>query len=456
MKITAISFHPQSKGILYLQLYETIKTEILNGHMKQGDQLPGIRTCAKMLNISKTTVENAYQQLLMEGYVINQPQVGYFIDADATHITLRKEMMQKEHVIPETTHQIDLRSSSIDVKGFDVSVWFHYLKQFLYEETAMMSYGDPQGEYVLRRALQKYGYAMRGVLCREEQIVVGANFQSLLYLICSMFEKQKTVGMEYGGFPLAEQVFKDCGFQIVYLRHNENGILMDDLKRHDIGILYINSASCGTKKKALSAHLRKQILDYAKTKQILILEDDHNGELRYQSRLSLAMQGFDHQDTLIYMRSFSKLLLPSIRISYMVLTQHYTQIYRAKKHCYHPSASKMEQLAFAHYLMDAHMEKQIRRLKRRYEQKSTLMMQCIEKEMPHKKYLLDESALQILLEVDQKYLDSYIAAAEKKDILIQKHPLGMLALSFAAASEDEIHEAIHQLTEIMHCVEMNS
>ena len=70
------------------------------------------------------------------------------------HITLRKEMMQKERVIPETTHQIDLRSSSIDVKGFDVSVWFHYLKQFLYEETAMMSYGDPQGEYVLRRALQ--------------------------------------------------------------------------------------------------------------------------------------------------------------------------------------------------------------------------------------------------------------------------------------------------------------
>lgn len=449
MKVKTIHFVKQEGSPVYVQVYEAIKEDILRGYLHYGDQLPSIRHCANQLSLSRTSIEAAYQRLLLEGYIIAKAQKGYFVDVDEKNADLRKQILAKPKIEKVVEKEYDLRSSSIDATSFDTTIWMHYLKEVLQDEHVIMAYGDPQGEKELRVALQKYMYSMRGVLSQEEQIIVGASFQSLLYLICSLYEGKKVVGMEVGGFPQAEQVFQDCGFRIVMLKQDERGICMEDLYKQEIGILYVNSASCGSEKKALRSNRRSALLQYAKQKQILVLEDDHNGELRYRSKMRPAMQGFDRGQQVVYIRSFSKLLLPSLRMSFMVLNASLSKRYAKRKTRYNPSASKMEQLALARYISDGHLERQVRRLKKRYEKKSELMMDALQKEFPDMTMTLDESALQIILHLKSSIdIDAYIQCAKEHHILLQKSALGNITLSFAAIAEQEIVPLIHQLKEV--------
>lgn len=454
MKIKTLVLNPSQSQRRYLQLYDSICADILQGRMKKGDQLPSIRSAAKQLNVSRTTIENAYQRLLMEGLIVVLPQRGYFVDAEEAQSELRCDIMNTGIEKQPDEEWIDLRSSSIDAEAFDTNVWLHYIKLVLQNHTWLTSYGDSQGEYLLRKTLQKYSYAMRGVLCKEDQIVIGANFQSLLYLICSLYQGKKVIGMEKSGFIQAEQVFHDCGFTIIYLEFDEEGIDISELSKHDLGMLYINSASSGIKKRALHSKRRKELLTYIQEHDVILLEDDHNGELRYQTKLRPAMQGFDRSDHIIYMRSFSKLLLPSIRMSFMVLNESMHQIYKRKKQNYHPSASKLEQLALAHYLMDGHMEKQIRQLRKRYEANSSLMMELLETHFSSFTYLLDETSLQILLYPRRSHdVTAYIEAAKDQRILVQRYGKEALALSFASLSATTLKEALLLLAEVWKVVE---
>ena len=449
MKIKTIHFMKAEGNPLYVQVYDAIKHDILNGYLHYGDQLPSIRTCARQLSLSRTSIEAAYQRLLLEGYIIAKAQKGYFVDVDEKNADLRKVILAQVKPKKIAEKEIDLRSSSIDATSFDTAIWMHYLKEVLQDEHVIMAYGDPQGEKELRVALQKYIYSMRGVLSQEQQILVGASFQSLLYLICSLYEGEKVVGMEIGGFPQAEQVFQDCGFTLVMLEQDEGGVRMEDLRKHKIGILYLNSASCGSEKKALRSSRRSALLQYAKQEQILLLEDDHNGELRYRSKMRPAMQGFDRGQQVIYIRSFSKLLLPSLRVSFMVLNETFSARYAQRKNRYNPSASKIEQLALARYLSDGHLERQVRRLKKRYEKKSGLMLDALQEEFPTVTTTLDESALQIILHMDASIdIDVYIQRAFEHHILLQKSTLGEITLSFAAIGEADISSLVHQLKEI--------
>ena len=449
MKIKTLVLDTSQTGRRYMQLYESICADILQGRMKKGDQLPSIRHAAKQLNISRTTVENAYQRLLIEGFIVAQPQRGYFVDAEAAQSDLRREIMTSDIEKQADEEWIDLRTSSIDAEAFDTGVWLHYIKLVLQNHTWLTSYGDSQGEYLLRKALQKYSYAMRGVLCKEDQIVIGANFQSLLYLICSLYEGKKSIGMEKSGFIQAEQVFRDCGFTIVYLDHDEEGICVSECLKHELGMLYINSASSGTQKRALHSKRRSELLAYIQQRDVILLEDDHNGELRYQTKLRPAMQGFDRSDHIIYMRSFSKLLLPSIRMSFMVLNESLSLSYQRKKKNYHPSASKLEQLALAHYLIDGHMDKQIRQLRKRYEVKSTLMLELLSAHFSSFTATLDETALQVLMYPRKQLpLMPYVEKAREHHIFIQMYGKEALSLSFASLSAQRLTKTLLLLAKL--------
>ena len=424
----------------YLCLYEEIKKEILAHRMQYGDQLPSIRTAAKQLGVSVTTIENAYQRLCMEGLICAKAQRGYFVDVSERQAAMHQKIMQAAPHEEQDSKWMDLRTSSMDASLFDGTLWMHYLKDVLAQERWIMSYGDPQGEWILRKALVQYGYAMRGVLSKEDQIVVGANFQTLLYLIGSLYEGKRVIAMEESGFVQGEQVLRDLGFTIRYLPCDDAGIRMNALKAQDIGLLYVNSASCGINKKAMPQMRRSELLAYAKAHHILILEDDHNGELRYQSRMMPAMQGMDMGHQIIYLRSFSKLLLPSLRMSYAVLNDSLYQRYLRRKPNYHPSNSKIEQLAFAQYLRDGHMEKQIHRMRRRYEEKSTALWQLWRKRLPNESIVLDESALRFLYTPKQD-VQAYIDCAAQASILIQRHGAA-IALSFAAYSTQELQHIV--------------
>lgn len=446
MKIKTINFERKGNLPIYTQIYRKIQQDILSGYLKVGDQLPSIRKCEALCKVSKTSVERAYEQLLAEGYIISVPQIGYFVDVDKEHVTLRKEIIEQPKDIKKETIRYDFRSQTMDSDSFDMVLWKKYLKQVLDKPMEISTYGDAQGEAILRIALQNYAYSNRGVLSSSEQILIGSSFQSLLYILCGLLPQGVIIGMEESGFLPAETVFQDYGLEVCKIGMGDDGISIQELYASDVQVLYINSVSQGCNYQPVNKKKRKELLRWAKEKQALIIEDDHNGELRYLSKVTPAMQGFDMGKHILYIGSFSKLLLPSLRISYMVFTKELQEIFEKRKMNYSPTSSKLEQLALAHYITDGHLERHVKRLRKRYEQKSNQMLSLLKEHFPYAECILVEAALQIIVRFPHAVdIDRCIEKAKQRQIWIQKNTLNEFVLSFAAIKEEEMKEAIMEL-----------
>ncbi len=449
MKVKTIQLERKKGKAVYLQIYEKLRKDILSGYLVKGDQLPSIRKCEAMLKVSKTSVAHAYEKLMEEGYIQSYPQKGYFVEVEKESVQLRNQILAPSPIKNEAIHY-DFRSQTIDVDSFDLTLWKKYLKQVLDGHEEIATYGDPRGEISLRTALQKYAYTIRGVLCNENQILVGSSFQSLLYVLCPLLGKNQIVGMEQQGFLQAESVFTDYEMPIRFLKQDMDGINIQALYESDVTLLYLNSVSSGLNHQPISKRKREALLEWAENKGAWIIEDDHNGELRYVSKMTPAIQGYDIKGHIIYIGSFSKILLPSLRISYMVLPKTLNELYEKRLRSYAPTSSKIEQLALARYIVDGNLERHVRRLRKHYEQKSKHMLQILRKEFPNANIILEEAALQYVIQLDQSLdMENIVLQAKKQGILLQENNKENLVLSFAAIKMEDMKEAVHQLKEII-------
>lgn len=432
----------------YEIVYEKYKNDILNGFLSNHQPLPSIRQSCKLFKTSQTTIEHAYDKLVAEGYIISKPQIGYFVDIDKERIRLHQQIDQYQTPQEVISYVYDFRSQTVSQDSFEVNIWKRYLKDVLDDMTNMSTYGDSQGEYALREALCQYAYKARGVLCHPNQILVGSNYQSLLFVLCGLFEKGTVIGMEYQENSQAKRVFESYGYQIKMIQMNDEGIDMNDLKNYQIDVLYINSASQGLKRKPISQRLRNQLLSYTQDNQIFIIEDDYNGELTYYSRDRYALQGFSNNDNVIYCGSFSRLLLPSLRMSYMVFNQHYYHIYKQLKKQYGPTASKLEQLAFSRYIVDGYLQKHLKKLKKEYKEKNKYMLKSLQKYIDFPFYL-DEAYLSYHIQLHDINEKKLINECQKEHIAINPIHHHILSISFASISLSKIDNAVKLLSKII-------
>lgn len=432
----------------YEIVYKKYRDDMINGYLKKGDQIPSIRESCEIFKFSQTTIEKAYNQLLIDGYIMNIPQKGYYVSIDEERVRLHKQFEAYQIVQQPVTYLYDLRSQTVSQDSFEMNIWKRYLKSILDDKTNMFTYGDSQGEYVLREALCQYTYKVRGILSQPDYFLIGSNYQSLLFVLCGLLKKDDVVGMEVHQQSQAKRVFESYGMKIEMIQANDEGIDLEDLKKHHIDILYLNSASQGLKKKPISNLLRDQILNYTAQNHILIIEDDYNGELTYQSPQRYAMHSYSKNDHVIYCGSFSRLLLPSLRISYMILNEDIYKVYIKNKHQYGPMASKLEQLAFSQYIVDGYLEKHLRKLKREYKEKNLIMIRMLKKYMPYPFYL-DEAHLCYVLELRDIDDEKLYKECRNHSIAVQKIENHLLNISFASISLDQIEDAISLLAEMM-------
>lgn len=374
-----ISLDRLSKQPLYVQLYSTIKSNIENGNIQKNIKLPSIRKLSEDLKISKTTVENAYSQLCAEGYIINKPQSGYYTaqllinSNNKTHIS---DISDKNRI--ESNFKYDFTGKSVDIGDISLKLWKKYIRYIINCEYLITSYGHPQGERSLREALSKYSYSVRGVVANSDDIIIGAGTQPLLYLLCGLLRKSygNTIAIEKYGFTYAEKVFEDCNINIDKIDCDEDGIIIDSLEKSQARILLINPSGNLQTGNALKVDRRTAVLNWAERNNCIIIEDDYNGELKYSTNPVPAMQGYN-KNRVVYLGSFSKLLLPSVRISYMVLPGDLLEIYNNSQHMYNQTASKMEQLALGKYIADGQLERSLRRLRKIYRDKSEYMIKVL-------------------------------------------------------------------------------
>lgn len=339
---------------LYLEVYDQLKKMILSQKLAPGSRMPSIRSCMAEMNVSRTTIENAYQQLASEGYIISRPQSGFYV----TEIALVRQDKENASGTIEAPARVryDFASSGVDPSSFRFDLWQRYIKSALRQDTRMLSYGEPQGEADFRSALCDYVRKTRNIICSPDDIVVGAGVQSLLSLLIPLLTGRHTVSFPDGSFLQGRTVFTDYGFEA-------------RVRDKTCDVIYVSPAQMTKWGDVMPVKRRLELLSHAQEHGSLILEDDYENEFVSLQQPTPSLFSLARSDNVVYLGSFSRLLLPSIRISFMILPPGLLETYRKKASSYNQTASKAEQIALASFIRDGHLQAQTRRLKRLYAQK---------------------------------------------------------------------------------------
>ncbi|MDD6074166.1 MAG: PLP-dependent aminotransferase family protein [Clostridium sp.] len=356
----------------YIQVYNYYKDLILTGKLSPGTKLPSIRRCSMQLQLSKTTVEAAYLLLAAEGYIISRPQSGYYVTdfyASGSPEPWKEEQSGK----PGPEIRYDFASAKVDRDSFRFELWRRYIKSALRQDERLLSYGEPQGEWELREALSIYLSRGRNVVCTPDSIVVGAGIQSLLQLLCPMIRKRNPVYFYQTGFRQGRQIFEDYGFEMRQIGKTADAEQRSERISEQMSsgsICYLTPSQMTSWGEVMRISERIDLLKEAAKKDILLIEDDYNSEFRYYSRPTPSLQGLSGGRGVVYLGTFSRLLLPSIRMSYMVLPPELLTLYLERGRYYNQTASKAEQIALCQFIRDGHLESQIRKSRKLYEAKA--------------------------------------------------------------------------------------
>ncbi len=346
------------KRKLYMQIYDYYKDLIELGKMTEGEKLPSIRRCAEERSVSKTTVEQAYLCLCDDGYILPKSQSGYYVSKRGG---LPKKQEFKQGSKSEKDKIIyDFSSAGVDQEVFDINIWQRYVKSALRQTERLLFYGEPQGEADLRREIASYARETRNCVCSEDNIVIGAGVQTLLNILCPIIKSKKSVSFDDLSYKQGIAVFRDYGFRITDNREKAN-------------IIYASPSYSTRWGDTMSVKERFELVDFAHNNGKLIIEDDYGSEFRYFNRPTPSLQGLDGGENVVYLGTFSKLLLPSIRISFMILPTQLLGEYKRRANLYNQTVSKAEQIALCSYIRDGHLYSQIRKSRKLYAQKSKLL-----------------------------------------------------------------------------------
>ena len=317
----------KKKEHLYLEVFHYYRELIMEKKFPPGSRMPSLRKCSQELRLSRTTIENAYLQLAAEGYIISKAQSGYYVTdiADRQHTSVRKTEKQTQ-----TPCRFDFAS---------------YIKSALRQDERLLSYGEPQGEADLRDTLADYVRERRNVLCSGEDIVIGAGIQSLLHILCPLLEQRQTVSFPNPSFVQGSTVFHDYGFQV-------------DYRNKDCDIIYVSPAHMTKWGDIMPVSRRLELVNYSAAHGSLVIEDDFENEFVYLQKPTPSLFGLAGGQNVVYLGTFSRLLLPSIRISFMVLPPELSALYRKKADQYNQTASKAEQIALCQFIRDGHLAAQ--------------------------------------------------------------------------------------------------
>lgn len=398
---------------LYMQLADFIKQEIMNKHISPNEKLPSKRKLAEHLQISLNTVQSAYDQLCAEGYVESIPRRGLFVLTIDEEFRSRldteenKEMQKVEQANPV---KIDFNSGNVDSSYFPYNTWRKLSMQSIYEDQNFwFSNGDPQGEFNLREEIAKHLYATRGVNCHPDHIILGAGTQMLIGLIGLLIGRDKTYALENPGYHRIRVVLQDMGINVLPISVDDNGMNVSQLNKSKANIAYVTPSHQFPYGMIMPITRRLELLKWAEKKGGYIIEDDYDGEYRYKGKPIPALQGLDKNNRIIYLGTFSKSLIPSLRISFAVLPKSLYSTYRKHFTVYKQTVSRMHQDTLYRFIKEGHWNSHLNKMRTLYRKKRQVLLQTIQHYLGGFVKVIGENAgLHIVLEVYTEWTETQL------------------------------------------------
>lgn len=421
---------------LYMEVYDYYKSLILTGKLPKMSRLPSIRRCSAELGVSRTTVENAYLQLAADGYILSKPQSGYYVTDIASHSQKKSENVKKSSTKKKEIIY-DFASLKADRESFDFDLWRRYLKSALRQDDRLLSYGEVQGEAELRQVLSKYITENRNVMCNEDDIVIGAGVQSLLNILCGIIGDRKSVFFRDPSFLQGIAIFDDHKFTVTKSESNAD-------------VIYISPSHINSWGDVMPTQERLELLKQAHENGTLIIEDDYDSEFGYFNRPTPSLQGLDGGENVVYIGTFSKLLVPSIRISFMILPENLKSAYKKRANAYSQTVSTTDQIALCQFIRDGHMSRRIKKVRKLYSQKAVELNNAIHSVFGKRaKTHIGQTGFLIKLRLDcELSADEIIKRAEKSGIslrTVEQSEKPQLLLSCSSVKTEDFLPAMQLL-----------
>lgn len=359
------------------QLYQQMKDAIHSGRLAAGSQIPPSRLLAEQLGISRKTVSTVYAKLTDERLLTGQVGVGTFVSSQVAPRSMSKgagelagaavvkrwnEMSTPlRHPAPAGRSRYEYIGGGSTKSQFPMDDWRRCVLFALRQDTESRGlYQQPEGLPMLREAIAHHIGFARGVKCVASDIVVTNGAQQALDLIARVLvEPGCIVAIEEPGYPPARLLFASQGAQIVAVPVDREGIIVE-LIPEGTRLIYVTPSHQFPLGMSMSMQRRQALLDRARQIGAIIIEDDYDSEFRYEGRPTDSLQGMDQDNIVAYVGTFSKVLLPELRLGYVVAPAEILNALAVAKHLTDWHTASMTQYAIAKFINDGYLARHIR------------------------------------------------------------------------------------------------
>ena len=386
---------------IYEALYRCIRADILSGKLAAGEKLPSKRALAAHLEVSKITVEAAYNQLAAEGSVVARDKVGYFVELVET-VSQPQISVPVTRPAQEAQELVDL-TANLPAR-FPFSVWSRLQREVLQDHGhQLLEPLDQQGSAELRSAIADHLAGFRGMQVDPGNIIIGAGTDFLYNLLLQLLGRDKVYALEEPGYSKIRSIYEAAGAATRSAVMDLEGVLPEALA--DADVLHF-SPSHHFPSGIITGQKRRQALLAWAGEEKWIIEDDYDSEFRFDAHPMRAM--YTGEGRVIYINSFTKSLAPSIRIGYMIMPTALMAQYKAMLGFYGCTVSGFEQQTLARFLSQGHFEKHINRMRKFYRNHRNRLQQILQSSPRAHQLTIEEAdaGLHFLVRVDTQMPDA--------------------------------------------------
>ena len=400
---------------LFRQLYNELRTAILDGRLAASTRLPSSRDLGDQLNVSRTTVVSAIDRLIGEGYLVAEVGRGTFVSKDipSEHPFIHTSpprssttaSRKKTPSLPQFSQRGEqyntVTANSLDASivkpfqpgvpaldKFPMAVWAKVVRRVWSNISArQLTYGEPAGYFRLRQSIAEYLRAHRGVRCQTEQVIVVSGTQQAIEVISRLtIDEGDTVLFENPGYVNSREIIARNGGRIVPMQVDENGVnVTDAIRRHPSAKLaYVTPSHQYPIGITMPIERRMELIQWAGRTGGLLVEDDYDSEYRYAQSPIPSMQGLDSSERTIYIGSFSKVIFPALSMGYIVVPSRMVVAFEHALSLAARPPSHVDQLILNEFIRAGHFGRHLRRMRKTHADRHHAFTEALGKHLPGK------------------------------------------------------------------------
>jgi GntR family transcriptional regulator/MocR family aminotransferase len=453
------------------EIYRQIRRAVLDRRLRPGDPLPPGRELARALTVSRATVTVAYERLAADGLVTSRQGAGTFVSALAALAEREKTGRRSSGGLqprpiwgamtpPPTfeTVRFDFRSGLCDASLFPHSTWRRSVTWALRSgETTAGAYEHPAGHRDLRAAIARHIGVSRGVRTSDDDIIVTNGTQQALDVLARvLLAPGDGIAVEDPGYGPPRHLFKALGLRVVGVPVDRQGLVVDALPR-GIRAVYVTPSHQFPLSVTMTLRRRQALLAWAERNNAAIIEDDYDREFRFGGRPLEPLQTLDERGRVVYVGSFSKTMLPTLRLGFLVTPPSLRAALHKAKFVSDWHSSTLAQAALARFIDEGGFARHVRRISVVYRERHQMLADAIVRDFSehlelipsttglHLTALARKMSVDRINDVARRAADRGVAVHVLSRFAVSGTPRAGLMLGYGAIPTADIEEGMRLL-----------